>query len=65
MAADAQTFTPDAPTFAPDALTVSDATAARLLGIGREAVTFAVGTAVTAAALPATIGRYRIDRRVF
>ena len=43
----------DAPTFSPDALTVSDT-----------AVTFAQGMAVTAAALPATIGRYRIVRLI-
>ena len=43
----------DAPTFSPDALTVSDT-----------AVTFAPGMAVTAAALPATIGRYRIVRLI-
>jgi len=43
----------DAPTFSPDALTVSDT-----------AVTFTQGMAVTAAALPATIGRYRIVRLI-
>jgi hypothetical protein len=54
----------DSPTFAPDALTVSDATAARLLSIGSDAATFAPGEAVTGAPLPATIGRYRIVRLI-
>jgi non-specific serine/threonine protein kinase/serine/threonine-protein kinase len=70
-AADAPTFAPDAPTFipdapgiSPDALTISDPTAAGLLRVSGDAVTFAAGVAVTDAALPASIGRYRIVRLI-